>query len=513
MTFKTTIRSFTPKTYYQIFSITTSSILTIAYLYFLVTESRKNLEIQTKNKNNSANATNQQESNKYCIGYYKLSEPFKEINLLMTPASLFLIILFAFMNKRASCCLGSSRINLPNTFGLPAILSVFKKKDRFHYALGFSLIAFQVSYMFFLKIINSFDGEKTGLFDFQNEIVDVFFLGVLYYPLLTALSSRDTKIRVLGGLFAFYQLACNFIDYSYCFNILVEIIETIHKKELASILICSIYVVNSFISFYIGFHLTVEELFINLLSLKLKKKTESQNELIAQYSLVESDDLLFSIYDLRYCRDLLKLKSPIDETQDKIKLKQVFSRKIFSIIYKKVNKYLIEVYDPDSNFRYSLRFIFTQLICFITNFYTTAFLFAVSTIIFKNAIFNISDGSVDLENTLQQLNSYNLTFNLSFLDILKSKNTSKICYYVPIPPSLCSSDGIFLGYFHPKNQIDVRSLVVVSYVIANLLLVVLFFFQFVEGIRNYKKDFIELCKGKSKFQSIYDEISNIEIMV
>ena len=111
MTFKTTIRSFTPKAYYQIFSITTSSILTIAYLYFLVTESRKNLESQTKNKNNSTNATNQQESNTYCIGYYKLSEPFKEINLLMTPASLFLIILFAFMNKRASCCLGSSRLN------------------------------------------------------------------------------------------------------------------------------------------------------------------------------------------------------------------------------------------------------------------------------------------------------------------------------------------------------------------------------------------------------------------
>ena len=37
-----------------------------------------------------------------------------------------------------------------------------------------------------------------------------------------------------------------------------------------------------------------------------------------------------------------------------------------------------------------------------------------------------------------------------------------------------------------------------------------FLYQFVKGIREYRYDFLETCKGKSRYQSIFEETSNFE---
>lgn len=113
---------------------------------------------------------------------------FTNIDTISTPIAGLLVILYVLIYKR--------RVFLRNEFryrnvGLPMMVSCWNKSDRLFSAFTYGLIAFNV----FGIVKSSIDGsnnlisiwnvnDPTGLLDLLYKIVQMFLVGIRYYPVL-----------------------------------------------------------------------------------------------------------------------------------------------------------------------------------------------------------------------------------------------------------------------------------------------------------------------------------------
>lgn len=128
--------------------------------------------------------------NSYLVAEYTPCEivDYGDINYIMTPIAVGLIIIFIILYKRRSCCLAKCKCS---QFGLPMITSLWNKTDRSKTAFVYARIAFEV----FLLIQGLFQGTKvlpsislppgvtdpTGLFNLLIKIVCVLLIGIRKY--------------------------------------------------------------------------------------------------------------------------------------------------------------------------------------------------------------------------------------------------------------------------------------------------------------------------------------------
>lgn len=110
------------------------------------------------------------------------------IDIVSTPIATFLIIMYILLYKR--------RVYLRRKFkyrniGIPMVVSCWNKSNRLFSSFCYGLIAFNVFNIVRNSLISNNNTTKyfhfkdpTGLFPLLMKVIEVFFIGVRYYPVL-----------------------------------------------------------------------------------------------------------------------------------------------------------------------------------------------------------------------------------------------------------------------------------------------------------------------------------------
>lgn len=110
------------------------------------------------------------------------------IDIIATPIAGFLVILYIFIYKRRVFLRDKFRYR---NFGIPMMVSLWNKTDRLFSAFTYGLIAFNV----FGIVKGSLDGtntlknistikDPTGLLALLYKVLQMFIVGIRYYPIL-----------------------------------------------------------------------------------------------------------------------------------------------------------------------------------------------------------------------------------------------------------------------------------------------------------------------------------------
>ena len=126
-----------------------------------------------------------------------------DIDILSTSISGALILIYVVLYKR--------RVFLRNRFkyrnvGIPMMISMWKKDDRFYSAITYGTIAFNV----FNIVRNSFNSSSQKIIPFKDpsgvlpllvKIMQVFLIGIRYYPVLVAYRANSFVICLLTAAY------------------------------------------------------------------------------------------------------------------------------------------------------------------------------------------------------------------------------------------------------------------------------------------------------------------------
>ena len=482
-----------PKIFFKNISFVLCFIISSLFILLVEVKFKTNLDYSSSNTSSYLQ--------RFCFSFYDPPFVLADLNLLVTPLSICLAILFAILNSFQN--VNQLKINLKKfkvSFIRPPLLySVFRKKNRFNYALVFALTSFQI----FFDTFNSdnftqFDETSEDIWNFSKlliifkEIFQVLFSTFKLYPLLVAISSKIKIIRILGGFYAIYKLISDKIEYTACSenSIIKSFIYRVENKKFQDFLIYSYFIPQYLISSYLS-------VFLIFGTFLFKRKSSNQifpNKIKELVKLsYQKDEMFFTSNDLGYCQSLFKSNSKIVliKTNDQIKFSRFNYYRLFTKNKLKIfSKWL---YDHKSKFRYSLRFICTQFSCFFCNYYLIVFIMNISMIVLENYS-SITDSLMEI--------LVNRSINMSKSIFYNSKNSTESVDY---------QENKFFTLNEPNINIEDAQPFI--FLIPLLAIIVNFLYQFVKGIREYKIDFIEMCKGKSKYQSIYKKTSNSEISI
>ena len=467
------------------------------------------VEVNFDTNKSSTNSNTSNYIQRFCFSFYDPPFVLEDLNLLVTPMSIFLAFFFIVLNSLQNVDkLKSDLKKLKFSFiKSPMLHSVFRKKNRFHYALIFALTSFQVLFES-LNIDNAtqFEEKNDNLWDLSKfllifkEIFQVFASAFKFYPLFVAISSRIKIIRIFGGFYVIYKLISDKIEYIACNdNSIIKIfIFLVENKKFQDFLTFSYFIPQYAISSYLSIYLIFG-------SFLFTKKIESRFLLSSKLNgLVklsyQVDDLFYTSNELVYCRNIFQQGSKNEILYNLPPNKSVTIYSLLWLIKNKLKFFARYFFDYKSSFKYSLRFLCTQFACFFCNYYLIVFIINVSMIVLEQST-----------PIIETLTKYSISEENSTCNFNSSFNHSKNCTH-----SEHNQNSILL-YFSPyvanEPNINLKEALPFIFLIPLLATISVFLYQFMKGIREYKADFMEMCKGKSRYQSIYDEASNFEISI
>jgi hypothetical protein len=306
----------------------------------------------------------------------------------------------------------------------------------------------------------------------------------------------------MGAVFLILDLFVSYIENSLCDRYSLFDSKLGKKRNFLnynSILSICLHSINILTLNFTLFHLIKSIIFKN--EKKSKTNLTKINNIDDLITLSECENLFFTSHDLKYCKSLFKNKK-----RNEIKERNYLNldNKYFelNLFYKKLinnlENYLKLIYDRECYFRYSLRFIYTQLMCLFCNIYLFVFSFYNIGSYLKIFIF---ESKFTEENLILLLKNSNSSFNI----------TSGILYCKLLSKSICSENGIFFNY-EPKMEIDFYFFIWITYIIYIFIPIMIFFYNFFQNFPQYKHDFLSICKGNDPF-GLKNSYSNFDIAV
>lgn len=436
-------------------------------------------------------------------------ELFHEANYL-TPLSLLLILFHMFTTKRKSYLISSTnhrRLWFLNYISLPKIQNVFSKRERLFYSFGFSIISFHLITTTMKNLPDDlqfqFDPVEI-LRELSIQLSEVIFIGCRFMPVFISLESKRTPHRVLGGFYLLLDLFLSWYQQAICLDTLkvvmfysLDTIDQVNRLSIACISLMNL--LHSFFSSYMIGHLIIGTLCKRFLVIrrsmnKINEMGESEWDRLNR--LAEKKDLFFCVDDLKYTKLLFKrtygLKEDYnitEEKQEKIKLNEkilIFFKKISSHAIDYIKQYIRSIYDPKFHFRYSIRFMATQMVYFSCSFYLIVISANLLMYLLKSALFDTSERTYTFNRTA------NFTSYLAYC---------KIVFF-----------GSICGLADPVQDIGF-GWIWFAYLFSIFFSYFLFLFHFFQNFRTYKHDLLMVYKGNHEFKELRKHISNAEIAV
>lgn len=479
--------------YFSIFSILLSFFLALVYVWVYLL-----LEHEDPDRNSTiSNETESFEDYKiFCSSNYNFPEPLKEMNILLTPTSivlLFIMLLFFWKTSKKELKL---RLN-----------SLFMKENRFYYSMGFCLLSLELVDIWFKRVEDITGMELKSFFEVLLEVlyqfIDVFVIGCRYMPILIGLNSRHFLISILIGVYLTLVIIVSLYDEVICQNRALfdnfgkeSNIMTNFKINIRSCL--------NFVYSFLGFYLAIFLIFNKTFEIIIKKRNSVKNHYTVALKPVNLEDkkeyLIFSAYDLSYCKKLLKSNKSKQELEKRSLIQMLKSPNyLLARLLDSTGELVKKIYDPNSGFRYSLRFICTQLTYLCCSIFLSFYLMLSFMRFLSPVILNDLSSDLNFEN-LSLIRNFS---NLSSSGILFCKIKLKFIN------EFCTPGGYFMT-LPPIRDIDVNLYFWFAFLLPIIFTFLLSLFHFVQNFKNYKQDFLSMCKGKSKL--ISKEFSNFEIL-
>lgn len=507
--------------------VLTTLILTIIYEIFLIKKLVDTLY------NPDFNLYHSLEPEQDPLGVCSFSQNFpiilQEANYL-TPFSFLLILVHCVSNtpRRSYLITSTNRfLNALNYISLPKIQNVFSKKRRLLYSMGFSILSFHV---ISTTLANLFELELSldpvlVVREITEQLSDVLFIGCRYMPIFMALDSNNLLNRMIVGVYLFLDLCLSWYQQAICLNsVRIAIFESTSQVEHVFI-VCNgiINFLHSLFTSYMIVHLTLGSL-LQVAFLKRHALNKIKDTVVANMSecerllhLAHIDDLFICTDDLKYTKSLLANNHRQIENNINNRGNHVFShynhykfetsisfkfmwRVLKQLVYKLchdclgfVDAYARSIYDPNGHFRYSLRFMSTQMVYFSCSFYISVFLANILIQSLKPALFPESQT--------------NFSFNLSDANSLVSNlsMSSQVFCQIKTLDFLCSVPAV--------QEIDVYAWIWLSYFTTLFVSFAIFIFQLLQNFRGYKNDLLAIYRGEHEFKEVRCLISNAEIAV
>ena len=127
------------------------------------------------------------------------------INITSTPISIILLLIYVVLYKRRTFLVAKFKYK---NIGLPMMISMWKKNDRLFSAFTYGTIAFNI-----YNIVKNYLNQETTSKSLVNvnditktmplliKIVEVFLIGIRYYPILVANRVNSAVVCLLATLY------------------------------------------------------------------------------------------------------------------------------------------------------------------------------------------------------------------------------------------------------------------------------------------------------------------------
>ena len=430
-----------------------------------------------------------------CDTVYTLPSPFSQVKLVSTFLSLFIIFISILIPTKREWYL--KKCSKPS---FPGLQNPFIKVNRLNTTLTYSLIAYQVLEVTLSKF-QSHDAldlsmDPTGLLIFFIQVVDIVIIGIRYYPILMAFSRKSIPINILTGLYIYIDLGFHIYYESVCETTFTRysLILTYSKNSVFIYLsiICFYLLPNILFCSYLATTLIIDAVRDIIYLAKKERQVIIIDNKITEFDVLtkmaDENELFFSSSDFKYVRGLLKSqKYMLHDQEVTTTVNNTYWYKFKCFIFENFKKY---IYDPNSHFKFTLRFLCTQVICIFIIYCLLLTIFMLEFGILEDAIF----------------------FDSNTTDNTGSSLTGVVFCKVKFVVGLCNDKGEIFG-IPPGHEINIY------FALWTVLLFSLFFtffvciFQIILGIHNYKRDFMMLYRGKSEFIKSRDFISKTDIGV
>lgn len=258
------------------------------------------------------------------------------IDIISTPIAAALLILYVVLYKRR--ILWRYKFKYRN-IGIPMMISLWRKSDRVYSAITYGTIAFNI-YNIVRNYIDSNSEQNiipfkdpSGVLKLLVKIMQVFLIGIRYYPVLVAYRANSFMICMLTALYMWIDFIENIYQYGKCESISSETSsgkeETrrrlwyfIAYKVLSSI---PLSIFSSFIVInltYKGMILLFDQLFRKSYFKSRKNDTAKDTFCCSIFNVDDDHELLYCKHDVEYVYDLFnadKSEEPPDQPAKAIK--------------------------------------------------------------------------------------------------------------------------------------------------------------------------------------------------
>jgi hypothetical protein len=483
----------------EIGAILSSILISTFYCIYFIRVRGDSLEMEQNLTHNSYDFLD------ICNNTYNIldKDPFKEISMI-TPVSLCLIVLFTILNNckqhREANVAAVVKKSLLN-FNLPPIYNIFLKKDRLHVSIAFCILSYELFTISLQRIIDTFENETPTLgyciLSVLYEIIDVFIIACRYFPIFIALAFDNLLVRLLASLFLYLDILVSFYDYAICLK--KDFYSEIDRPLINFILFMLNFPSVAF-SAYIAFHLCFKTIVRKVIRTeKIQPVVGLNSSFNKLLFLANNQNLFFTAEDLKYSQSVLKKQSITRSVHYDGGLESKKSSSVLGFMKSKVSGYIRSIYDPNFYFNYSLRFMSTQMVNLFANIYQILYLIYQYRVLF-DGLFKEYPSEASMQITLLQSNSiFNYTSGIVYCNVFQ---------IVP-----CSSDGQLIAAVPPTRQLDVYAWSWITFYMCLIVPILTISFHFVENFRNYKRDLIQICKGKRNFKDKHKLYAKREIAV
>lgn len=436
--------------------------------------------------NSTANITSIQ---RFCNTILSLPSPLSQIKIVSASFSMFLIILSILLPKKD--CL---RLNKwPGIlFSSLRIENSFKKSDRMITACIYVIISYQVINATIDKLLSvrslSFN-DPTGLSTLLFQVIDVILIGLRYFPILISTKTSNNFLRFLTAIYMLVDIGFETYYEAVCNTVLFTISRAFLSSNQFSIIIYIIYISlymlpNILLSNFLAVRLTIDSVtktFKKPKSNPLNNNLDNVTELI---TLSKDMDLFYSECDIKYCQDLFRKKNP-NQLFTTSERRSYLSGLFESLCYSIKNGFKNTIYDPYSNFRFTIRFVSAHVVSVLVVYCISMIIFIVNYGMIEDALLmNIKDTSA---------------------------NTSGIIFcQIKIIP--CVDNKIF-GLLSPAENIDTKIALWLYLLLPLFISFFIYSVQIIFGINNYKRDYLMLCKGRNYHIPSRHMLTKLEIAV
>jgi hypothetical protein len=424
-------------------------------------------------------------------------------------------------------------------------LSIWNKSDRLMSAFTYGLIAFNI-FQIVKNVIESKQNnvqkfvpfkDPTGLINLSFKIIEMFLIGIRYYPILVAQRVNNIAINMSAAIYMAIDYAVNMYQFGKCDSISLQVIDFSNlteddKDEIKRKLpyFISYKVASSIPLFIFSAFILVDLIYKSMINIfdflirfasywtksKLIERAKDSFFCLA-LNVDDEDELFYSNHDLNYVFELFNQnnkinKSDTDSSFEKIQntankiassiTKASYAKKYSRITKTKptlIYKIIRFIYPIDPHFRFTSKYLNTIVVALVALYYTFLyFAYTMSTLITQ--LVSILPAEVNLDD-LPEINIGEILCSFSAetcIEPLSLVGPIKI----PVPNK-------FKKYFtiYPELKSSLNAIVIVP-VFAALVVCLL---QLLFLLKDTKTHLKQLYKGECEFVLKAKNLSNPSI--